>query len=41
VLLATSPAVAAKLRQWQPRLESALNEAGLLPAAIRIKVQTG
>jgi len=41
VLLASSPPVAAKLRQLQPRLEAALNEAGLLPAAIRIKVQTG
>ena len=40
VLLASSPPVAAKLRQLQPRLEAALKEAGLLPAAIRIKVQT-
>jgi hypothetical protein len=41
VLLASSPPVAAKLRHWQPRLEAALKEAGLLPAVIRIKVQAG
>ncbi|TDP63382.1 DciA family protein [Roseateles toxinivorans] len=37
-LLAANAAVAAKLRQLQPRLEDALRERGLAVATIRIKV---
>lgn len=40
VLLATSPAVAAKLRQWLPRLEAALRQQGWQISAIRIRVQS-
>ncbi|MEJ6006597.1 hypothetical protein WG899_13645 [Paucibacter sp. AS339] len=39
-LLADNAAVAAKLRQLQPRLEASLEESGLQPAKVRIKVQT-
>jgi hypothetical protein len=38
-LLAANPAVAAKLRQLQPRLEAALLAHGWPAAALRIKVQ--
>jgi hypothetical protein len=38
-LLAANTAVAAKLRQLQPRLESALLDAGWPAGALRIKVQ--
>jgi hypothetical protein len=38
-LLVSSPAVAAKLRQWQPTLEHALAQRGWGGQAIRIKVQ--
>ena len=38
-LLAANASVAAKLRQLQPRLEAALQEAGWPVSAIRIKVQ--
>jgi len=37
-LLASNAAVAAKLRQLQPRLEASLQEHGLLPNRIRIKI---
>jgi Dna[CI] antecedent, DciA len=40
-LLAANPAVAAKLRQLQPRLEQALTAGGWQGNAIRVKVQTG
>lgn len=39
-LLAGNPAVAAKLRQLQPRLEAALKQHGLIRNQIRIKVQS-
>jgi len=39
-LLAANTAVAAKLRQWLPRLESALAERGWQRSAIRIRVQS-
>lgn len=39
VLLASSAAVAAKLRQCLPRIEQALREAGWPPLAIRVRVQ--
>ena len=39
-LLAANPAVAAKLRQLQPRLEAVLTEAGWPAASIRIKVRS-
>ena len=39
-LLAANAAVAAKLRQLQPRLEAALRERGWPAAALRIKVQS-
>ncbi|MDN3922126.1 DciA family protein [Roseateles violae] len=38
-LLVANAAVAAKLRHLQPRLEQLLQEQGLLPALLRIKVQ--
>lgn len=38
-LLAANTAVAAKLRQWCPRLESALAQHGWQRSAIRIRVQ--
>lgn len=38
-LLAANAAVAAKLRHLQPRIESILEEAGLRPAVVRIKLQ--
>jgi hypothetical protein len=38
-LLAANAAVAAKLRQLQPRLEEALRERGWQVSAIRVKVQ--
>ncbi len=40
-LLAANAAVAAKLRQLQPRLEAKLQEHGLQPSRVRIKVQQG
>lgn len=39
-LLAANTAVAAKLRQLQPRLEAALRQQGWQVSAIRVKVQT-
>jgi hypothetical protein len=39
-LLAANTAVAAKLRQLRPRLESALLDNGWPPGALRIKVQS-
>jgi len=39
-LLAANTSVAAKLRQLQPRLESALTEGGWPPVSLRIKVRT-
>ena len=39
-LLAANAAVAAKLRQLQPRLEAVLKERGWQVSAIRIKVQS-
>ncbi|MGA0609790.1 DciA family protein [Caldimonas sp. KR1-144] len=41
VILVSSPAVAAKLRQLQPRLEKALAERGRQSGAIRVRVQAG
>ena len=38
-LLAANAAVAAKLRHLQPRLEQMLEELGLQPAKVRVKVQ--
>lgn len=38
-LLAANAAVAAKLRHLQPRLQLLLEEAGLQPAKVRVKVQ--
>ena len=38
-LLAATAAVAAKLRHLQPRLEQMLEELGLQPARVRVKVQ--
>jgi hypothetical protein len=38
-LLAANAAVAAKLRHLQPRLEQMLEEQGLRPAKVRVKVQ--
>jgi hypothetical protein len=40
-LLAANTAVAAKLRQLQPRLEAALLDAGWPAGLLRIKVQAG
>ena len=40
-LLAANGAVAAKLRQLQPRLEEAVHNAGWQVSAIRVRVQTG
>ena len=40
-LLAANGAVAAKLRQLQPRLEERLRQRGWKTTAIRIKVQSG
>ncbi len=40
-LLAANGAVAAKLRQLQPRLEAALLDSGWPAGALRIKVQSG
>jgi hypothetical protein len=40
VLLVSSPAVAAKLRQLLPRLEAALRQQGWKTSAIRIRVQS-
>jgi len=40
-LLAANGAVAAKLRQLQPRLEQRLQQRGWKATAIRIKVQSG
>jgi len=40
-LLAANGAVAAKLRQLQPRLEACLRERGWKATSIRIKVQSG
>lgn len=37
-LLAANPAVAAKLRQVVPRLESALSEGGFHPPTVRVKI---
>ncbi|MCX7660238.1 MULTISPECIES: DciA family protein [Caldimonas] len=39
-LLAPNTAVAAKLRQLQPRLEAALRQQGWQVSAIRVKVQS-
>ena len=39
-LLAANAAVAAKLRQLQPRLEDLLRERGWAVSAIRVKVQS-
>jgi hypothetical protein len=41
VILVSSPAVAAKLRQLQPRLEQALTKRGRQSGAIRVRVQAG
>lgn len=38
-LLAANAAVAAKLRHLQPRLEQMLEEEGLRPSRVRVKVQ--
>jgi hypothetical protein len=38
-LLAANAAVAAKLRHLQPRLQELLEEAGLQPVKVRVKVQ--
>ncbi|MBT9491838.1 MAG: hypothetical protein IV107_05720 [Paucibacter sp.] len=38
-LLAANAAVAAKLRHLQPRLQELLEEAGLQPSRVRVKVQ--
>lgn len=38
-LFASSPAVAAKLRQWLPRLVDALQQRGFQGSAIHIRVQ--
>ncbi|MCV2360267.1 DciA family protein [Paucibacter sp. TC2R-5] len=38
-LLAANAAVAAKLRHLQPRLQELIEEAGLQPAKVRVKVQ--
>ena len=38
-LLAANAAVAAKLRHLQPRLQELLEEAGLQPSKVRVKVQ--
>lgn len=38
-LLAANPAVAAKLRQLQPRLDAALADSGWPALALRIKVR--
>jgi hypothetical protein len=40
-LLVANPAVAAKLRQLQPRLQAALVEAGWPAVSLRIKVRAG
>ncbi|MEO6030889.1 MAG: hypothetical protein ABIP61_03130 [Burkholderiaceae bacterium] len=40
-LLAANGAVAAKLRQLQPRLEETLRDAGWQISAIRVRVQSG
>jgi hypothetical protein len=40
-LLAANAAVAAKLRQLQPRLEAALLDGGWPPATLRIRIQAG
>ncbi len=40
-VVAANAAVAAKLRHLQPRLEQMLAEAGVQPAKVRVKVQTG
>ncbi|MBV8123782.1 MAG: hypothetical protein JOY60_01915 [Burkholderiaceae bacterium] len=40
-LLAANAAVAAKLRQLQPRLEAMIQAQGLSPSRIRIKIQQG
>lgn len=40
-LLAANGAVAAKLRQLQPRLEDVLRDAGWQVSAIRVRVQAG
>lgn len=40
ILLARNAAVAAKLRQLVPRLEGRLQQQGLLPHTIRIRVQS-
>jgi len=40
-LLAANAAVAAKLRHFQPRLEMLLAEAGVQPAAVRIRLVKG
>ena len=40
-LLAANAAVAAKLRQLQPRLEDVLRERGWEVSSIRVKVQSG
>lgn len=39
-LLAANAAVAAKLRQWLPRLDAALTDSGQEGSAIRIRVQS-
>ena len=39
-MLAGNPAVAAKLRQLQPRLEAALKQKGFQRTGIRIRVQS-
>ena len=38
---ATTKDVAAKLRQWQPRLEELLGQRGWQVTAIRVKVRSG
>lgn len=39
-LLVPSSAVAAKLRQWMPLIEAAINQRGLQGSSIRIRVQS-
>lgn len=40
-LLVANPAISAKLRQLQPRLQEALIREGVKVSAIRLRVQTG
>lgn len=39
-VLASNAAVAAKLRQFLPRLEAALQQRGLEPSTIRVRIQS-